>query len=43
MKLYYGTNIDLLKKIKGKAYYDFMLFPNKDIFYKLKLTIQPFR
>ena len=20
------------KKIKGKAYYDFMLFPNKDIF-----------
>ncbi len=31
------------KKIKGKAYYDFMLFPNKDIFYKLKLTNQPFR
>lgn len=28
MKLYHGTNIDLLK-IKGKAYYDFMLFPNK--------------
>jgi len=31
------------KKIKGKAYNDSMLFHNKNIFYKLKLTIQPFR
>ncbi len=31
------------KKINGKAYNDSMLFHNKDIFYKLKLTIQPFR
>lgn len=31
------------KKIKGKAYYHCMLFHNKNIFYKLKLTIQPFR
>ena len=31
------------KKINGKAYYDFMLFPNRDIFYKLKLTTLPFR